>query len=91
MKLERNVPPKKVSGRVFEGLEAVRKAGTTNMFDWRVVCIQAVALGYPEAQAWIENNTETYVEGIFTGFEFDGSPDKIEGLRLEEFPGTHST
>ncbi len=91
MKSTENQQSKKVSARVLEGLEAVKRAGTTNMFDWRVVCIQAVALGYPEAQAWIENNTETYVEGIFTGFEFDGSPDKIEGLRLEEFPGTHST
>ncbi len=42
---------------------------TSVLFDRRVVCIQAVALGYPEAQVWIENNTETYVEGIFTSFE----------------------
>jgi hypothetical protein len=32
---------------------------------------KAFALGYPEAQAWIENNTETYVEGILTGFEVE--------------------
>lgn len=60
---------KKVPPQVFEGLQAVRSVGTTNMFDWRVVCIQAVALGYPEAQAWIEANVGSYVEGIFTGFE----------------------
>jgi hypothetical protein len=71
MKLKQNVQPKKVSVRVLEGLEAVKRAGTTNMFDWRVACIQAVALGYPEVQAWIEKNTETYVEGIFTGFEVE--------------------
>jgi hypothetical protein len=71
MKLKQDVQPKKVPARVLEGLEAVRRAGTTNMFDWQVACIQAVALGYPEAQAWIENNTETYVEGIFTGFEVE--------------------
>jgi hypothetical protein len=71
MKLTENQQPKKVPARVLEGLEAVRRAGTTNMFDRQVVCIQAVALGYPEAQAWIENNTETYTEGIFTGFEVE--------------------
>jgi hypothetical protein len=69
---------KKVPAQVLEGLEAVRRVGTTNMFmfDWRVVCIQAVALGYPEAQAWIEANVETYVEGIFTGFEADVQPQR---------------
>jgi len=71
MKLTENQQPKKVPARVFEGLESVRRAGTTNMFNRQVVCIQAVALGYPEAQAWIENNTETYIEGIFTGFEVE--------------------
>jgi hypothetical protein len=71
MKSNQNQLKKKVPAQVLEGLEAVRRAGTTNMFDWRVACIQAVALGYPETQAWIENNTETYVEGIFTGFELE--------------------
>ena len=69
MESKGNPQQKKVPTRVLEGLEAVRRAGTTNMFDWQVACIQAVALGYPEAQAWIENNTETYLDGIFTGFE----------------------
>ena len=46
----------------------VKKAGTTNMFEWRVAAVQACALGYPERQAWIESNVETYTEGIFTGF-----------------------
>ncbi len=71
MESKENSQPKKVPARVLEGLEAVRRVGTTNMFDRQVVCIQAVALGYPEAQEWIENNTETYVEGIFTGFEVE--------------------
>lgn len=71
MELKQDVQPQKVPARVLEGLEAVKKAGTTNMFDWRFVCIQAVALGYPEASEWIENNTKTYSEGIFTGFEME--------------------
>ncbi len=71
MNLKQDVQPKKVPVRILEGLEAVKKTGTTNMFDWRVACIQAVALGYPEASEWIEYNTETYIEGIFTGFEVE--------------------
>lgn len=71
MKLKQNVQPQKVTARVLEGLEAVKKVGTTNMFDWRVACIQAVALGYPEASEWIEDNTETYIEGNFTDFEVE--------------------
>jgi hypothetical protein len=71
MQLKQDVQPQKVPARVLEGLKAVKKAGTTNMLDWRVACIQAVALGYPEASEWIENNTEMYIEGIFTGFEVE--------------------
>ncbi len=71
MKSKENQPKKKVPARVLEGLESARRVGTTNMFHLPVVCIQAVALGYPEAQEWIENNTETYLEGIFTGFEVE--------------------
>jgi hypothetical protein len=71
MKLNQNVQPKKVTAKVLQGLEAVKKAGTTNMFDWRVACIQAVALGYLETSEWIEDNTETYMDGIFTGFEVE--------------------
>jgi hypothetical protein len=71
MELKQSVQPKKVPARVLEGLEAVKKAGTTNMFDWRVACIQAVALGYLEASEWIENNTEMYIEGFFAGFEVE--------------------
>lgn len=62
------VQPKRVPARVLEGLIAVKKVGTTNMFEWRVVCIQAVALGYPETSAWITNNVDIYTEGLFTNF-----------------------
>lgn len=57
-----------VPSYIFEGLNAVRKAGTFNMFDIEAVKIQAVALGYPETAEWIEANSEVYVNGIFQGF-----------------------
>jgi len=73
MESQQVVQPKKVSARVLEDLIAVKKAGTTNMFEWRVAAVQACALGYPETQAWIESNVETYTEGIFTGFDVEDS------------------
>lgn len=39
------------------------------MFDVPVVCLQAVALGYPEAADWIKENTTSYIDGISRGFE----------------------
>lgn len=59
----------KVPSEVAVGLQAVRDSGTTNLVDVPVVCLQAVALGYPEAADWIEKNASAYLEGIFRGFE----------------------
>lgn len=59
----------KVPANVFQGLEAVRKSGTTNMLEWRVATAQAVALGYLDTAQWIESNLEAYERGIFQGFE----------------------
>ncbi|HEY9811305.1 MAG TPA: DUF5049 domain-containing protein [Halomicronema sp.] len=55
--------------QVFEGLEAVRNAGTTNMGSISVVIIQAVALGYNETAKWITDNRELYLNGITEGFQ----------------------
>lgn len=66
---KRLVNPIKVSPIVLEGLNAVRQAKTTNMFDINVVKVQAVALGFLETAEWIENNIEVYSEGIFRGFD----------------------
>lgn len=65
--------PIKVSPMVMAGLQATRDSVTTNMFDVPVVCIQAVALGYPETADWIKENQNTYIEGIFRGFESESS------------------
>lgn len=61
--------PINVSPVVMAELQAARDSGTTNMFDVPVVCLQAVALGYPEATAWIKENTTSYIDGISRGFE----------------------
>lgn len=57
-----------VPSQVFEGLAAVKNAGTTNMANISVVIVQAVALGYNEAAQWIEDNRELYSQGIIDGF-----------------------
>ena len=61
--------PIKVSPMVMAGLQATCDSGTTNMFDVPVVCLQAVALGYPEAADWIKENITSYIDGISRGFE----------------------
>lgn len=63
--------PIKVPANILEGLKAVRECGSTNMFDVKVVQLQAVALGYPEAAEWIEENTSDYIEGVFKNFTVD--------------------
>lgn len=65
----KHVPKIKVTTQVLQGLEAVRSAGSTNMFDYKVAIAQAVALGHLETAQWIESNLETYLRGIFQGFE----------------------
>jgi hypothetical protein len=60
--------PIKIPERILEGIEAVREANTTNMFNANTVRLQAVALGYLETAQWIEANLETYCSGVFRGF-----------------------
>jgi hypothetical protein len=60
--------PIKIPERILEGIDAVREAQTTNMFNANMVRLQAVALGYLETAQWIETNSETYYSGVFRGF-----------------------
>lgn len=60
--------PIQIPERILEGINAVREANTTNMFNARFVRLQAVALGYLETAQWIEANLETYCSGVFRGF-----------------------
>ncbi len=60
--------PIQIPERILEGIDAVREAQTTNMFNANTVRLQAVALGYLETAQWIEANWETYCSGVFRGF-----------------------
>ncbi|MEG4916311.1 DUF5049 domain-containing protein [Microcoleus sp. B7-D4] len=60
--------PIKVPEHILQGINAVREANTTNMFNAGMVRLQAVALGYLETAQWIEANLEIYCSGVFRGF-----------------------
>ena len=60
--------PIPIPERILEGIDAVREAQTTNMFNANMVRLQAVALGYLETAQWIEANSEVYCSGVFRGF-----------------------
>jgi len=58
-----------VSRKVWQGLDAVRRSGQTNMLDRPVVAQLARAFGYPSAARWIEDHPKEYAEGVFGGFD----------------------
>jgi len=60
---------------VWEGLEAVRQSGLTNMLDRPRVIEIAELWGYDETAEWLRENRTRYAEGIFAGF----IPDKKGG------------
>ena len=53
---------------VWEGLEAVRRSGLTNMLDRPMVAYLAGEFGYQETADWVESHRREYAEGIFRGF-----------------------
>ena len=73
---ERDEPPADLSAQgpvvvteeVFNGLEAVRRDGRTNMLDWPVVARLARELGHAAAAEWVEANVALYGRGFFLGF-----------------------
>jgi hypothetical protein len=56
---------------VWQGIDAVRLSGLTNMLDRPVVARLAGELGYPDAVRWIEEHPKEYAEGVFRGFIVD--------------------
>lgn len=58
----------KVPKNVWEGLEAVRVSGKTNMLIVSDVIRCAQMLGYPETAQWIQDHRSEYWEGVFQGF-----------------------
>jgi len=60
-----------VSAAVFQGLEAVRQSGYTNMLDRPRVIELAEMMGYTEAAEWVRENRNLYAAAIFGGFVAD--------------------
>jgi len=62
----------KVPQSVYDGIEAVRQSGVTNMLARDRVAEEAGFLGFGECQDWIYANEAEYAKGVFEGFEVDG-------------------
>ena len=60
----------KIPASVFEGIEAVRRSGKTNMLDRPAAAAIALELGHVDAAIWLtdRDNFKTYAQGIFQGF-----------------------
>ena len=63
-----------VPREVFEGIEAVRLSGLTNMLDRPVVASMAEGMGYEQSARWIRENRDLYARAIFHGFEVIEKP-----------------
>ncbi|OPZ87273.1 MAG: hypothetical protein BWY76_00544 [bacterium ADurb.Bin429] len=63
--------PIRIPAAVYEGLEAVRISGGTNMLDRPRVIEIAEMMGYDETAEWLHENRRLYAEGIFAGFVAD--------------------
>lgn len=67
--LEDNVPVRiPVTALVWQGIDAVRLSGLTNMLDRPEVVRIARELDFTEAAGWIEAHPKEYAEGVFRGF-----------------------
>jgi len=61
----------RVTREVFDGIEAVRQSGLTNMLDRPVVAKLAGEMGYGEAARWVRLHRDLYSRAIFCGFEVE--------------------
>lgn len=61
-----------VSKEVFEGLEAVRTSGVTNMLDYQAVLRYAEGWGHDATARWLKENKRAYSQGVFEGFDVVG-------------------
>lgn len=75
--IEKDAPVRiSVPAVVWQGIDAVRLSGLTNMLDRPEVVRIAEELGFPEATGWIETHPKEYAEGIFQGFVVDSEGGK---------------
>ncbi|MCC6310972.1 MAG: DUF5049 domain-containing protein [Trueperaceae bacterium] len=56
---------------VFQGIEAVRLSGLTNMLDRPAVAEIAEAMGFEESARWVREHRDLYAGAIFHGFEVE--------------------
>ncbi len=69
--------PVTVPTAVWQGLEAVKDSGTTNMLDRPAVIKIAEFLGFHETARWIEGHHGQYAGGLFKGFVVDTKEGKL--------------
>lgn len=60
-----------VSRAVYEGIEAVRQSGLTNMLQRDIVRQVALMLGFEEAHEWIRDHPDLYSQAVFRGLAVD--------------------
>ncbi len=65
-----------VPSNVFEGIEAIRRSGKTNMPDVQVVNKLARRMGHRDVAEWIDQHPALYAAGVIHGFQ----PDEGGGL-----------
>lgn len=56
-----------VAAEVYEGLEAVRRSGATNMWDYNMVQRVAFDMEYYQTVNWLEENRKKYAHGVGSG------------------------
>jgi adenine deaminase len=59
--------PVSIPAAVYEGLEAVRQSGYTNMLDRPRVIELAEMMGYDETAEWVRDHRSEYARLIFAG------------------------
>jgi adenine deaminase len=59
--------PVSIPAAVYEGLEAVRQSGYTNMLDRPRVIELAEMMGYDETAEWVRDHLSEYARLLFNG------------------------
>ncbi len=59
--------PVSVPAAVYEGLEAIRLSGYTNIFDRPRVIELAEMMGYDETADWVRDHRSEYARLLFAG------------------------
>ena len=61
----------RVTREVYEGIEAVRRSGLTNMLDRPVVARLAGEMGYEDASRWVRLHRDLYSRAVFHGLKVE--------------------